>query len=68
MASPSGDQRALLILFPFHGELRFLAALGRNREEVPDAAVVRYGGVAYAVKDGLSVGGKLGIGEPSEGE
>ena len=51
-----------------HRQLRFLAAFDREDKEVPDAAVLRDIRVTHTVKDGLSIGGKLRIGEPAEGQ
>ena len=61
---PAGVRDALAV----HGELRRRTAFGREGEEVADAAVFGDRGVADPVQDGLSVRGKLRIGEASEGQ
>ncbi len=61
---PAGVRKALSV----HRKLRGIAAAHGDGEEVTDAAVVRDAGVTHPVKDGLSVGGKLGVAEASQGK
>ena len=61
---PAGVRDALAV----HSELRRITSFDRNGEEVADAAVVRDRGVTDAVENGLSIRGKLRIGEATEGE
>ena len=61
---PAGVRDALAV----HGELRRIASFDREGEEVADAAVVRDRSIADPVEDGLSIRGKLRIGEASEGQ
>ena len=60
--APAGAGNALSV----HCEGGGVTAFHGDGEKVTDAAVFRNGSVAYAIEDGFSVRGKLGIGEAAK--